>query len=167
MGRFSSIGLIALPLAAVCSAAAPAGIVRVGPPTAAIMQSVAVPVGAEMVFVSGTVPDAVVPATTGAPADYGDTETQVRSILGKIEGALKAQGFAPGDVVMMHVYLLAPPGAKAMDFAGMMRAYSQHYGTAAQPVKPARTTVQVAGLAAPGFLAEIDVVAARPAKARK
>lgn len=162
--------MIALPLAAVCGAAAPGGIVRVGAPTAPILQSAMVPAGAEMVFVSGTVPDAVVPATTAAPADYGDTETQVRSILGKIEGALKAQGFAPGDVVMMHVYLVAPPGAKAMDFAGMMRAYVERYGTAAQPMKPARTTVQVAGLAAPGLLAEIDVVAARmpaPAKARK
>ena len=47
-----------------------------------------------------------------------------------------------------------------MDFAGMMAAYTQFFGTAAQPNKPSRSTVQVAALVAPGALVEIDVVAA-------
>jgi enamine deaminase RidA (YjgF/YER057c/UK114 family) len=48
-----------------------------------------------------------------------------------------------------------------MDFAGMMSAYTQFFGTATQPNKPARSTVQVAALAAAGALVEIEVIAAR------
>jgi enamine deaminase RidA (YjgF/YER057c/UK114 family) len=67
----------------------------------------------------------------------------------------------PEDVTMMRVYLVAPPGAERMDFAGMMRAYKEMFGTADQPNKPARVTVQVAALAAPQFLVEIEVEAAK------
>ena len=44
-----------------------------------------------------------------------------------------------------------------MDFAGFMAAYSQFFGTKEQPNLPARSTVQVAGLVAPGMLVEIEV----------
>ena len=50
-----------------------------------------------------------------------------------------------------------------MDFAGFMRAYTKHFGTEDQPNKPARSAVQVAGLAGgPNMLVEIEVVLARP-----
>ena len=49
-----------------------------------------------------------------------------------------------------------------MDFAGMMAAYNEVYGSRAK--KPARITSQVAGLVAPGMLAEIEVQAARTPK---
>jgi len=42
-----------------------------------------------------------------------------------------------------------------------MGAYSQFFGTPTQPNKPSRTTVQVAGLASPGALVEIEAQAAR------
>ena len=48
-----------------------------------------------------------------------------------------------------------------MDFGGLMKAYSRHFGTAGQGNLPARTTVQVAALPLPGALVEIEVVAAR------
>ena len=48
-----------------------------------------------------------------------------------------------------------------MDFEGLMKAYSRHFGTATQPNLPARTTVQVVALPMPGALVEIEVVAAR------
>jgi enamine deaminase RidA (YjgF/YER057c/UK114 family) len=48
-----------------------------------------------------------------------------------------------------------------MDFAGMMAAYTQMFGTPAQPNKPARVTVQVASLVGPGMLVEIEVQAAK------
>ena len=51
-----------------------------------------------------------------------------------------------------------------MDFAGMMEAYRAVFGTPAQPNKPARATVQVAALVAPGMLAEIEVQAVRAPK---
>jgi enamine deaminase RidA (YjgF/YER057c/UK114 family) len=47
-----------------------------------------------------------------------------------------------------------------MDFAGMMKAYREFFGTAAQPNTPARSTMQVAGLVDPGWLVEIEVTAA-------
>lgn len=62
---------------------------------------------------------------------------------------------------MMRVFLVAPPGQQQMDFAGMMRAYRERFGTAQQPLKPARSTMQVAGLVDPGLLVEIEATAAR------
>jgi 2-iminobutanoate/2-iminopropanoate deaminase len=117
-------------------------------------------------FISGTAPSPVTPAdrAKGTPAVYGDTKAQAASILGKIEAALKEQGLTMGDVVMMHVYLVADPASGKMDFAGMNASFTQFFGTAAQPNKPARTTVQVAGLVGGGALIEIDAVAAKPAK---
>jgi enamine deaminase RidA (YjgF/YER057c/UK114 family) len=50
-----------------------------------------------------------------------------------------------------------------MDFAGFMKAYTQYFGTPEQPNLPARSAVQVAGLAAPGMLVEIEVILARKA----
>jgi enamine deaminase RidA (YjgF/YER057c/UK114 family) len=45
-----------------------------------------------------------------------------------------------------------------------MAAYSQFFGTAQQPNLPARSTVQVAGLASPGLLVEVEVTLAKKAK---
>jgi enamine deaminase RidA (YjgF/YER057c/UK114 family) len=61
---------------------------------------------------------------------------------------------------MMRVFLVAPPGQR-MDFAGMMRAYREVFGTPKQPNKPARSTMQVAGLVDSGWLVEIEVTAAK------
>ncbi|MES2904357.1 MAG: RidA family protein [Pseudomonadota bacterium] len=137
-------------------------IARSGPAESPIAGSVTVPGNAQIIYISGTVPDAVkTDAPAGSVERFGDTEAQTRSVLGKIEAALKAQGLGMGDVVMMRVFLVAPPGAKAMDFAGMMRGYRNFFGTAAQPLKPARSTMEVAGLVDPGWLVEIEVTAAR------
>jgi len=144
------------------SGAAQGGIVRSGPAEAAIAATVALPADAKLVYVSGTVPDPVkADAPPGSVELFGDTEAQTRSVLGKIEGLLKAQGLGMGDVVMMRVFLVAPPGQKAMDFAGMMRGYRSYFGTPQQPLKTARSTMQVAGLVDPDWLVEIEVTAAR------
>ena len=106
------------------------------------------------------VPDPVdASAPAGSVARYGDTATQTRSVLRKIEAQLGQHGLGLGDVVMMRVFLVAPPGQPRMDFAGMMSAYREFFGTAAQPNKPARSTMQVAGLVDPGWLVEIEVTA--------
>jgi 2-iminobutanoate/2-iminopropanoate deaminase len=117
-------------------------------------------------FISGTAPSPVTAAdrAKGTPAVYGDTKAQAVSVLGKIEATLKEQGLTMGDVAMMHVYLVADPASGKMDFAGMNAGFTQYFGTAAQPNKPARTTVQVAGLVGGGALVEIDAVAVKPAK---
>jgi enamine deaminase RidA (YjgF/YER057c/UK114 family) len=94
--------------------------------------------------------------------DYGTTEQQAESVFVKIEAALAAQGAGAGDIVSMHIYLVGDPanGGK-MDFAGMMKAYSRHFGTPAQPNRPSRTTVQVSSLVGPGMLAEIEAIAVK------
>ena len=135
---------------------------RIGPAQSPIASSVEVPAGSRLVYVSGQVPDAVNPAAAeGSVERFGDTETQTRSVLAKLESALKAHGLGLGDVVMMRVFLVAPPGQPRMDFAGMMRGYRAFFGTAGQPNKPARSTMQVGGLVDPGWLVEIEVTAAK------
>jgi enamine deaminase RidA (YjgF/YER057c/UK114 family) len=151
-------------------AAAPAAaqeIRREASPGAAIANSVALPPGSTIVYVSGTVPDAIDPAAPqGSVQRFGDTAAQTRSVLRTIEARLRAHDMAMGDVVMMRVFLVAPPGQQRMDFAGMMTAYREFYGTAAQPRIPARSTMQVAGLVDPGWLVEIEVTAAKAPAAR-
>ena len=155
--------LIAFALAAgACASAGAQEISRVGAPDAPIMSSVEVPAGSRLVYVSGTVPEAVdASAPAGSVERYGDTATQTRSVLRRIEAQLGRHGLTLGDVVMMRVFLVAPPGAERMDFAGMMTAYREFFGTAAQPNRPARSTMAVAGLVDPGWLVEIEVTAAR------
>jgi enamine deaminase RidA (YjgF/YER057c/UK114 family) len=139
---------------------------HIGAPTAAISQAVLVPAGSETLYVSGITPPVLnAGAPAGTPPQFGDTKTQVQGVLKRIDEILKAQGYSFGDVVMMRVLLVGDPAkGGAMDFAGMMEAYREHFGTAAQPNKPARITSQVAALVAPGMLAEIEVQAARPPK---
>ena len=63
----------------------------------------------------------------------------------------------------MLAFLVGDPAKdNKMDFKGFMEAYTQYFGTADQPNLPARSAVQVAGLAAPGALVEIEVILARP-----
>ena len=146
------------------SAAGAQQIRRVGPPEVPIAGSVEVPAGSRLVYVSGTVPDPVdASAPAGSVQRYGDTAAQTRSVLRKIEAQLREHGLTLSDVVMMRVFLVAPPGQPRMDFAGMMAAYREFFGTAAQPNRPARSTMQVAGLVDPGWLVEIEVTAAQPA----
>ena len=155
--------LIAFALATgACTTAGAQEIRRVGSPDAPIMSSVEVPAGSRLVYVSGTVPEAVDPsAPAGSVQRYGDTAAQTRSVLRRIEAQLGQHGLTLGDVVMMRVFLVAPPGAGRMDFAGMMTAYREFFGTPAQPNRPARSTMAVAGLVDPGWLVEIEVTAAR------
>jgi enamine deaminase RidA (YjgF/YER057c/UK114 family) len=80
-----------------------------------------------------------------------------------MEASLDNLGLSFGDVVKMTVFLVGDPELDGrMDFAGFMRAYSKHFGTEAQPNKPARSAIQVAALARPNVFIEIEVVLARP-----
>lgn len=153
---------VALALLAASTSTIAEPVKRFGPGEFPIASSVALPPGARIVYVSGTVPDVADPnASEGSVERFGDTETQTRSVLANIEAELKKHGMSLGDVVMMRVFLVAPPGQGRMDFAGMMRGYRAFFGTEAQPNKPARSTMQVGGLVNPGWLVEIEVTAAR------
>jgi enamine deaminase RidA (YjgF/YER057c/UK114 family) len=129
-----------------------------------ISAAVEVPAGKTVVFLCGAVPPV---ADTNAPKDtpaaYGDTRTQTVGVLTSIDKQLKGMGLSLGDVVKMQVFLVGDPakGGK-MDFAGFMAGYTQFFGTPAQPNLPSRSAMQVAGLASPNFLVEIEVTAVRP-----
>ena len=135
---------------------------RIGPAESPIASSVEVPPGSRLVYISGQVPEVTNPAAAqGSVERFGDTEAQTRSVIGKLDAALKTHGLGLGDIVMMRVFLVAPPGQARMDFAGMMRGYRAFFGTAAQPGKPARSTMQVGGLVDPGWLVEIEATATK------
>ncbi len=129
-----------------------------------ISAAVEVPAGKTMVYLSGMVaPVADASAPKGSLAAYGDTRTQTIGALTSIEKELKSLGLGMGDVIKMQVFLVGDPakGGK-MDFAGFMQGYTQFFGTKAQPNLPVRSALQVAALAGPGFLVEIEVTAVRP-----
>jgi enamine deaminase RidA (YjgF/YER057c/UK114 family) len=114
-------------------------------------------------YLSGQLADPVTPADAakGTPAVYGDTAAQSASVFAKIKKALEAQGLSDGDVVKMTVFLGPDPTTGKLDFKGMMSEYVKYYGTAEQPNKPARSAFQVAALAAPWALIEVEVIAVK------
>jgi enamine deaminase RidA (YjgF/YER057c/UK114 family) len=137
-----------------------------------IARAVEIPAGTTLVFHSGMTPSPTDPkAPQGTPAYWGDTNTQSLSAFANLKASLDDMGLNFGDVVKMLVFLVADPAAKdgRMDFAGFMKAYTQYFGTPEQPNLPARSAVQVAALAAPGMLVEIEVILAKkpPAKGGK
>ena len=129
-----------------------------------ISQAVEVKAGTTIVYHSGTVPGPANPDATRFSTEFwGDTKTQALSVLGRIDSSLKAKDLGMGDVIKMTVFLVGvPDNGGRMDFSGFMEAYTQYFGTKEQPNLPARSAVQVADLAAPGMLVEIEVVVARP-----
>lgn len=152
------ISAAAAALALTAAGAAQAENTHVNPSNGFISRAVKVPAGSETLYVSGITP-ATVP---GAPAatPFGDTKTQVASVLKQIGEILQGQGYVWEDVVMMRVLLVADPAkGNVMDFAGMMESYNAVYGSLKK--KPARITSQVAGLVRPGMYAEIEVQAAK------
>jgi len=127
-----------------------------------IASAIEVPPGYTTVYLSGMGADvADKSATPMTLAAYGDTQTQVKSALDKIQAALAALHLTFADVVQMHVYMVADPKTGKMDFAGLMKSYTQYFGTSAQPDLPTRSAFQVAALANPGWLVEIEVTAVR------
>jgi enamine deaminase RidA (YjgF/YER057c/UK114 family) len=118
----------------------------------------------DTLYLSGQLASPVTPADAakGTPAAYGDTKTQALSALNKIQGLLQAQGLDMKDVVKMTVFLAGDPAKdNKLDFAGLQGAYTQFFGTKDQPNKPARSAMQVAALAAPWALVEIEVIAVK------
>lgn len=129
-----------------------------------IAQAVEVAPGTTLIWHSGTVPGPANPdAERGSREFWGDTEAQAMSVFSRMEQSFEKLGVGFGDVVKMTVFLVGDPelGGR-MDFDGFMRAYTKYFGTKEQPNLPARSAVQIAGLAGDGMLVEVEVVLARP-----
>ncbi len=128
-----------------------------------IAQAIEVSGNARTWYISGQVPPLVnkdAPAT--APQAYGDVKTQTIGVLNKIKAILEGLGLGMGDVVKMQVFLVHD-GRAPMDFNAFMAGYTQFFG-ADQPNLPVRSVFGVSALANPGFLVEIEVVAAKDMK---
>ena len=159
VAAFAALGLSGCVIADVTGVAdtSPPGAIQrqYASPTAFYAKHILIPPGYATIRLPGIIPD--------ESAFSDDTEAQAESVFRKIAASLKEAGASEGDVVAMTVYLAAPTPGGNMDFDGMMRAYGRHYGSDAQPNRPVRSTVQVAGLVRPGILVEIEVTAAVPA----
>lgn len=126
-----------------------------------ILRAVEIPPEATLVYLSGVVPGVTnKDAPQGSAAAFGNTRDQTISVLERISANLKDMGLTIGDVVKMQVYLVADESGR-MDFSGFMEGYTQFFGTEKQPSMPTRSVFQVAGLANPNWLVEIEVVAVR------
>ncbi|MCW2389023.1 enamine deaminase RidA (YjgF/YER057c/UK114 family) [Sphingobium sp. B11D3B] len=147
-------------LAALPSAAGAQTVERTyGAPNSPIASLAFVPAGANIMFVSGTTPSPVDPAK---PEELGDTKAQTLSILTKMKASLEAKGFSMGDIVKMTVFLVGTPETGGrMDSAGMNEVFRTFFGTAEQPNKPTRSTIQVAALGRPTMYVEIEAIAAK------
>lgn len=146
------------------SAAPKADIVRHKIPNSdfPIALAVTIPPTATIHFISGQVPAVVNKDVPGDAIEaFGDTKTQSETVLKKIKEILQGMKLEMSDVVKMQVFLVGDPakGGKA-DTKGFMEAYTQYFG-GSQPNLPARAVVQVAALSNPGWLVEIEVVAAK------
>ncbi|MFT9017319.1 MAG: RidA family protein [Acetobacter malorum] len=141
------------------------GVIRHGEGKFPISTAVEVPAGATTIYLSGM--GAPVQDKTAPPKSleaYGDTRAQTLASLQRIEGELKKLNLTMGDVVQMHIYMVADPRTKQLDFDGMMKAYTQYFGTEKQPNLPVRSAFAVAQLANPGWLIEIEVTVVRTPK---
>ncbi|WP_082782869.1 RidA family protein [Acetobacter cerevisiae] len=141
------------------------GVIRHGEGKFPISTAVEVPAGATTIYLSGM--GAPVQDKTAPPKSleaYGDTRAQTLASLQRIEGELKKLNLTMGDVVQMHIYMVADPRTKQLDFDGMMKAYTQYFGTEKQPNLPVRSAFAVAQLANTGWLIEIEVTAVRTPK---
>ena len=143
---------------------APAQVTFYGAPTAAISSGVVIPPNKAFIWTSGTTPAvADANAKPGARERFGDTRAQATSILKNIAGQLEKQGLTMKDVVYLRAYLV-PDSTKGnrIDMDGWSAAYGEVFGTAANPTKPARSTVGVVALVNADWLIEIEAFAVYP-----
>jgi 2-iminobutanoate/2-iminopropanoate deaminase len=159
--------MLALPGVAMAADSKPPIVRHANTPPGLILQGVTVPAGAKMLYLSGQLAAPIDPASKTSPAqltiaDFGDTKTQTISVFTKIKSILAAQGYAMSDIIKLTVFVAGDRklGGK-MDFAGMNDAFKMYFGTAENPNTVARSTVQVAALAGPAFLVEIEATAAK------
>ncbi len=159
------IGALLLCVSALqATAAAADGVERLALPDGnpfPISRATTVRAGTDLYFLSGQTPQPIDKTLPAAEQKFGDTEAQTMSVLTQLKSTLEALGLTMGDVVKMQVFLVGVPDTHMMDFKGFMASYTKFFGTSEQPNKPARSAFQIAALANPAYLVEIEVIAAK------
>ena len=122
-----------------------------------------VPAGQEIFFLSGHTPPVINPAVApDSIAAFGDTFTQTMGAFRELGASLARLGIGFANLVQIRALLVGDPALGGrMDSAGFSRAYAAFFGTAENPHLVARTRLQVVGLVNPGWLVELEAVAAR------
>ena len=112
------------------------------------------------------------------PAGMTLTEAQGLNAMARVRDNLVSAGLDVTDLTFMRIYLDNPPGAPSGDYNGWNRAYRKFVANVSlttgellpnyspvvveNPVRPARSNIEVATLPVAGWLIEIEVVAAYP-----
>ena len=104
-----------------------------------------------LVFIAGQVSS----DASGKLIGEGDFETQVEQVFKNLNLAVEAAGGTMADIVKLNIYLVAEVGP---DDVAKLRAIRERHLNTATP--PASTLVVVSRLARPGWLVEIEAVAA-------
>ena len=104
-----------------------------------------------LVYIAGQVSS----DASGALVGEGNFEAQVEQVFKNVKLALEAAGATMADIVKLNSYLVAEV---SQDDLPKMRAIRDRYLNKEKP--PASTLVVVSRLARPGWLIEIEVVAA-------
>jgi enamine deaminase RidA (YjgF/YER057c/UK114 family) len=162
--RLTAAALVILVPALTAAQDVPTVVTFYGSPQSAISSGVVIPAGRAVVWTSGTTP-AVADSTAkpGSRERFGDTRTQATSILKNIQGQLEKQGLSMKEVVYLRAYLVPDPAnTNRIDMNGWSAAYGEFFGTAANPTKPARSTVGVTALVNADWLIEIEAFAVYP-----
>ena len=123
-------------------------------------ESVEIPAGARVLWVSGQVPPVVdASAPIESRAAYGDMETQTRGVLSRLATKLANAGYTMNDLVKLQCFLVGEErfGGRP-DLEGFGRAYREVF---ASDTLPARTRIEVLRLMNPAWLVEIEAVAAK------
>jgi len=106
--------------------------------------------GATLIYLAGQVPMDASGNLVGT-----DFAAQAEQVFNNIRIALAAAGATPHDIIKLNYYVVA---SVAPTERTAIRAIRDRYVNTAAP--PASTLVIVAGLAQPGWLVEIEAVAA-------
>jgi len=104
-----------------------------------------------LVYVAGQVST----DASGKLVGEGNFEAQAEQVFANVKIAVEAAGGTMADIVKMNVYLVAEVG---QDEVPKMRAIRDRYVNKEKP--PASTLVVVTRLARPGWLIEIEAIAA-------
>ena len=92
---------------------------------------------------------------SGKLVGEGNFEAQAEQVFANVKIAVEAAGGTMADIVKMNIYLVAEVG---QDEVPKMRAIRDRYVNKEKP--PASTLVVVTRLARPGWLLEIEAIAA-------
>lgn len=111
----------------------------------------------------GVAPGAALYWTAGVPGDskIADMKGQARDVLTKLQANLAAVGLSFKDAVFLRAFV-GPGKDGKFDTAGWNAAYDEFFNNAANPHKPARTTVTTPTYGGNGTQLEVEILAAFP-----